>query len=1836
MIASKCKLVLYIALVASFFYGGLAHAQTPTITGISPSSGPIGTNVTISGSGFGATQGSSAVSLNGTNATIFTWSDTSIVAIVPIGSTSGQFSVTVNGQPANSSSFTVTALPSSWSDSDIGSVGLAGSATYANGTFTVKGAGSQIWSAADSFHFAYQPLSGDGTIVARVVSVASVQDAGVMIRETLNSNATNAFTSYQSGPRLIFQCRPSTSGGTSQSTASGNVPYWVKLVRTGSTFSGYTSLDGVNWSQVGTSQTISMATNVYFGLAVESGNTSTLGTATFDNVSVSSTSALAPVITSLSATSGPIGDPIGVSGSGFGSTQGSSVVILNGTQTTINTWSNTFITTTIPTGAVSGPLSVLVGPSMTASNPVEFTVTSQPLPSTWLDSDIGITSLLGSATYANGTFTVNGGGSMIGGTADSFQFAYQPLSGDGTIVARLVSVQGGGGSHSAGIMIRETLASGATEAVMDYPGSLFELIYRATTGANAAVVQGSTGTNLPYWAKLVRVGNTFSGYTSPDGVNWTQVGTTQTISMATNVYIGLGATAFSTTALATAIFDNVSINSTAAPAPVITSLSATTGMIGSQVVIGGSHFGVSVGSSLVLLNALPMTINSWSDTSISATVPTGATSGPLVAAVGPSMNVSNHVNFTVTSMPLPSTWLDSDIGITSLLGSATYANGTFTVNGGGSMIGGTADSFQFAYQPLSGDGTIVARLVSVQGGGGSHSAGIMIRETLASGATEAVMDYPGSLFEFIYRATTGANAAVVQGSTGTNLPYWAKLVRVGNTFSGYTSPDGVNWTQVGTTQTISMATNVYIGLGVTAFSTTALATAIFDNVSINSTAAPAPVITSLSATTGMIGSQVVIGGSHFGVSAGSSLVLLNALPMTINSWSDTSISATVPTGATSGPLVAAVGPSMNVSNHVNFTVTSMPLPSTWLDSDIGITSLLGSATYANGTFTVNGGGSMIGGTADSFQFAYQPLSGDGTIVARLVSVQGGGGSHSAGIMIRETLASGATEAVMDYPGSLFELIYRATTGANAAVVQGSTGTNLPYWAKLVRVGNTFSGYTSPDGVNWTQVGTTQTISMATNVYIGLGATAFSTTALATAIFDNVSINSTAAPAPVITSLSATTGTIGTSVTLSGANFGASQGSSFVALNGVPMTVTSWSATSVTVTIASGASSGNLVVCAAPSMNNSNPVYFTVTTNPLPSGWLDLDVGSVGATGSAGYASGTFTVTGAGGMSSSTDAFHFVYQTLSGDGTIVARLVSAPYNEYAGVMIRETTASNSTYAFTFYLPNSFQMLDRATTGGTPSNQSGGPSASTPYWLKLARSGSSFTSYWSLDGTYWMQIGSSVTISMATNVYIGLAVDSGATGRLQTSTFDNVSVSSGTPSPWPDIIGITPNNGGIGGTVTINGTSFGATQGSSSVLFNGGAATSITSWSNTQIVAVVPSTASTGPVTVLENGVGSNENVAFTLYNPVITSLAPPFGPVGGAFVIRGSGFGATYSGSPVQINGVTAGFNNVTWSDTSITGYVPNNATSGPVTVTIGGVTSNGVQFSVIEAATVTGISPTSGPVGTSVVITGTGFGPSQNDSILDFYGMAASTITSWSDTSITAVVPAGSGTGSVLVTVAGIMSQGPVFTVTNTTTLTDSLGNSTTYSAEIVGGQWVGTDSQGSGCSTCTLRGTIHRTYDSRGNALSSTDSLGIVTMYTYDTSNNLSSQSVPLNGTTNAVTSYTYNSFGEVLTVTDPLGHVTTNTYDTHGNLLTVTSPAPNGSTAASVTTFTYNSLGELLTITDPLSHVTTMTYTTAGLSLPSRMLRAMSLLMPTTPRATALRLPMRSRTRRRLPMTR
>jgi hypothetical protein len=239
--------------------------------------------------------------------------------------------------------------------------------------------------------------------------------------------------------------------------------------------------------------------------------------------------------------------------------------------------------------------------------------------------------------------------------------------------------------------------------------------------------------------------------------------------------------------------------------------------------------------------------------------------------------------------------------------------------------------------------------------------------------------------------------------------------------------------------------------------------------------------------------------------------------------------------------------------------------------------------------------------------------------------------------------------------------------------------------------------------------------------------------------------------------------------------------------------------------------------------------------------------------------------------------------------------------------------------------------------------------------------------------------------------------------------------------PQISGLSPTSGPVGASVAINGTGFGATQGSGTVTFNGTTATP-TSWNVTSIVVPVPAGATSGPVVVTVEGTASN-GVGFTVV-PQISGLSPTSGPIGTSVTVNGTSFGATQGTSSVTVNGTAVTPAN--WSDTSIVVPVPAGATSGPVVVTVGGIASNGAAFTVTPK--IDSLSPTSGPVGASVTVSGTSFGATQGASTVSFNGTAV-TPTSWSDTSIVVPVPTGATSGPVVVTVGGSAGNGVAFTV---------------------------------------------------------------------------------------------------------------------------------------------------------------------------------------------------------------
>lgn len=216
-----------------------------------------------------------------------------------------------------------------------------------------------------------------------------------------------------------------------------------------------------------------------------------------------------------------------------------------------------------------------------------------------------------------------------------------------------------------------------------------------------------------------------------------------------------------------------------------------------------------------------------------------------------------------------------------------------------------------------------------------------------------------------------------------------------------------------------------------------------------------------------------------------------------------------------------------------------------------------------------------------------------------------------------------------------------------------------------------------------------------------------------------------------------------------------------------------------------------VVTATNSMGASSlSAPASATTLPaLPSTWTFADAGYQTTPGHATYTNGAFTVRGAGldyggGVS---DSFGFTYLSLTGDGTIIARLASrTAYSglNKTGLTMRETLANGSKHVFALCdgtTNNSF-IYRSATGGGGTSSGTTNIDGALPEWLKLNRTGNVFTGYVSPDGTNWTVL-NSVSITMNSTLLVGLAVCSRNNGVLDTATFDNVSLT----GLWPALPG-----------------------------------------------------------------------------------------------------------------------------------------------------------------------------------------------------------------------------------------------------------------------------------------------------------------------------------------------------------------------------------------------------------------------------------------------------------------
>jgi hypothetical protein len=248
------------------------------------------------------------------------------------------------------------------------------------------------------------------------------------------------------------------------------------------------------------------------------------------------------------------------------------------------------------------------------------------------------------------------------------------------------------------------------------------------------------------------------------------------------------------------------------------------------------------------------------------------------------------------------------------------------------------------------------------------------------------------------------------------------------------------------------------------------------------------------------------------------------------------------------------------------------------------------------------------------------------------------------------------------------------------------------------------------------------------------------------------------------------------------------------------------------------------------------------------------------------------------------------------------------------------------------------------------------------------------------------------------------------------------------PVPTVTAASPDAGAVTGGTTITVTGTGFVTGGTSVSVGGTPATAVLVISSTQLTALVPAGQAGAVDTTVTTPGGTSATSSKDLYGygaPVVSSFTPTTGNTGATVTIVGTGFVPAVS---VSFGSLAA--SKVTFSSsTKITAVVPNGAVSAPVSVTddAGTGTSSAVFTPKLS---ITGLSQTSGTLGTTVILTGVGFNAS---SIVSFNGTAAAPPTGVTPTSLTVTVPSGATTGPVTLTntkaPTGTVQAAGVFTV---------------------------------------------------------------------------------------------------------------------------------------------------------------------------------------------------------------
>ncbi|WP_128142373.1 IPT/TIG domain-containing protein [Janthinobacterium lividum] len=1084
---------------------------------------------------------------------------------------------------------------------------------------------------------------------------------------------------------------------------------------------------------------------------------------------------------------------------------------------------------------------------------------------------------------------------------------------------------------------------------------------------------------------------------------------------------------------------------TYAAAPTVTSISPTAGPAtgGGTVTITGTGFGGTTAVTFGATAATGFTVNSA--TQITATAPAGTgTVDVRVTTAGGTSATSAADQYTYVAAPVVSsispTSGPTTGGGTVIITGSNFSGATTVTFGATAATGYTVNSATqiTATAPSGVVGTVNVRVTSA---GGTSATGAGNQYTYAAvPAVTSISPTAGPV--------TGGTSVTITGSGFTG----ATAVTFGATAAtGYTVNSA---TQITATAPPGSAGTVDVRVTTTGGTSATIAADQFTYVA-------APVVSSISPTAGPTtgGTTVIITGTGFGSTTAVTFGATAATSFTVNSASQ--ITATAPAGTgTVNVLVTAVGGTSAAGAADQFTYVAAPVVSsispTMGTTGGGTTVIITGSNFSGATAVTFGATAATGYTVNSATqiTATAPPGVAGTVNVRVTSA---GGTSTAGSADQYTYAEvPAVTSISPTAGPI--------AGGTSVTITGSGFTG----ATAVTFGATAAtGYTVNSA---TQITATAPPGSAGTVNVRVTTMVGTSTAGAADQFTYVA-------APAVTGLSPATGPVtgATSVTITGTGFTGATAVTFGATAATGYTVNS--ATQITATAPAG--SGTVDVRITTVGGTSAAVaadQFTYVGAPVVSGLSPAAGPTAGGTsvtitgtGFAGATAVMFGATAAAGFTVNS-ATQITATAPAGTGTVDVRVTA----------VGGTSATGAADQFTYVLApavTSISPVNGPATGGT----------------SVTINGSGFIGATAV--TFGGTAAAGFTVNSATQITATAPSGSG-TVDVRVTAIGGISATNAadqfTYVAAPVVSALSPTAGPTTGStsVTITGTGF---AGATAVTFGATAATGFTVNSATQITATAPAGSGTVDVRITTVG-GTSAAVAadqFTYVGaPVVSGLSPAAGPTAGgtSVTIIGTGF----TGATAVTFGAAAASSFTVNSATQITATSPAGS-SGTVDVrvtTTGGTSATGAsdQFTYVALPAVAGVAPAFGPItgGTSVIVTGTGFGGA---TAVRFGGANATSFTVNSATQITATSPSGSlGVVDVKVTTVGGTSASNaadqftyiptgVITFATPTAASVPLGNSLTNVAtsSLAGGSYgaISYTSSNAGVATVSSSGVI-------------------------------------------------------------------------------------------------------------------------------------------------------------------